>query len=196
MSTPTGFKRRLASELSAMATHPAPAPATRAPARRLRVPLTIAAVATAAVATAVVVPTLTGSGGSPAYAVTQQGDGSLVLDLKRAEGMPGLEKQLKKMGVRAVIMKADEDCSTGKPPMVPGSSQRQPVTYELPGAPGKARINPERIRNGETLLLAVEFRDGEDTPFAISDRLVQKVPTCTVGGIGTFMVYAPGHEPK
>ena len=48
MSTPTGFKQRLAAELSAMATHPAPVQATRTPARRLRVPLTIAAVATAA----------------------------------------------------------------------------------------------------------------------------------------------------
>ncbi|BCL28966.1 hypothetical protein ACFFS2_05960 [Streptomyces aurantiacus] len=189
MSTPTGFKRRLAAELSAMATHPAPAQATRAPARRLRVPLTIAAVATAAVATAVVVPSLSGAGSSPAYAVAQESDGSLVMDLKHGDGMPGLEKQLRKMGVRAAILKGDKDCSTGKPPMVPGSSQREPVTY-FDNDPGKARINPDRIRDGETLLIVAEFRKGDDAPFAVSDRLVPEVPTCSVGGIGTFVAHA------
>ena len=188
MNTPTGFKQRLASELSAMATHPAPAQAARTPSRRLRVPFTIAAVAAAAVAAAIVVPTLSGAGNSPAYAVTQEDDGSLIMDLKRGDGMPGLEKQLKKMGVRAAILKGDEDCSTGMPPVVPGSSQREPVTY-FDNDPGKARINPDRIRDGETLLLVAEFRNGEDTPFAVSDRLVQKVPACSVGGIGTFVAH-------
>ncbi|GLY97203.1 hypothetical protein [Actinoplanes sp. NBRC 103695] len=188
MNTPTGFKQRLASELSAMATHPAPAQAARNPARRLRLPFMIATVAAAAVAVAVVVPALSGAGDSPAYAVTQENDGSLVMDLKRGDGMPGLEKQLKKMGVRAAILKGDEDCATGIPPMVPGSSQREPVTY-FDDDPGKARINPDRIRDGETLLIVAEFRNGEDTPFAVSDRLVLNVPACSVGGIGTLVAH-------
>jgi hypothetical protein len=189
MNTPTGFKQRLASELSAMATHPAPAQVARTPARRLRVPFTIAVATAAAVAAAVIVPALSGPGGSPAYAVTRQNDGSLVMDLKHGDGMPGLEKQLKKMGVPAAILEGDEDCSTGMPPMVPGSAQREPVTY-FDNDPGKARINPDRIRDGETLLIVAEFRKGEETPFAVSDRLVLKVPACSVGGIGTFVVHA------
>src|SRR5207245_1314118 len=104
MSTPTGFKKRLGAELSAMAADPVPAPvpATRAPARR-RVRLTVA-VATAAVAAAVAVPVLSGSGSSPAYAVTKQSDGSLMLYLNRHDGLSGLQKQLRRMGVRAAAL--------------------------------------------------------------------------------------------
>ncbi|WP_128377621.1 hypothetical protein [Streptomyces cavernae] len=182
MNTPTGYKQRLASELSAMATHPAPVTATRAPARRLRVPFTIAAVATAAVAAAVVVPTLSGSGSSPAYAVTQRSDGSVALDLNRAEGLPGLQQQLKKLGLPAVVLEGDENCATGKPPLAPGAEGRYPMTYTNT-KPFKGIIDPDLIRDGETLLIVADFRD-DDSVLSVSYRLVSKVPTCSEPWIG------------
>ncbi|WP_413807281.1 hypothetical protein [Streptomyces sp. OE57] len=191
MSTPTGFKQRLASELSAMATDPAPVRATRAPARRLRVRFAVAAVAAAAAA-AVVVPTLSGSGASPAYAVTEQDDGSLILHLDRAEGLPGLQKQLKEMGVRAAVLEGDENCPTGAPPHAPWATAGYALTF--PSAPGRALIHPDMIPDdtvlpngkrikGATLLIVAEF--GKDhTTKSVSFRLVRKVPKCSVPGIG------------
>ncbi|GAA2317110.1 hypothetical protein [Streptomyces violaceusniger] len=191
MSTPTGFKRRLASELSAMATDPAPAAATRAPARRFRVRFAVAAVAAAA-ATAVVVPTLSGSGASPAYAVTKQDDGSLVLRLDRPEGLPGLQKQLKEMGVRAAALEGDENCPTGAPPHAPWATAGYAMTVS--SDPWSAVIHPELIPDdtvlpngkrvkGATLLIVAEF--GKDhTTKGVSFRLVEKVPECSVPGIG------------
>lgn len=55
------------------------------------------------------------SGGSPAYAVTRQDDGSLILHQNRAEGLDGLQMQLTRMGVRAVALEADENCAEGHP---------------------------------------------------------------------------------
>ncbi|CDR06659.1 hypothetical protein [Streptomyces iranensis] len=191
MSTPTGFKQRLESELSAMATDPAPLRATRAPARRLRVRFAVTAVAAAA-ATAVVVPTLSGSGASPAYAVTKQGDGSLVLRLDRAEGLPGLQKQLKEMGVRAAVLEGDKKCPTGAPPESPWATEDYAMTF--PAQPWKAVIHPDMIPDAAvlpdgrrvgaaTLLVVAEFGKDHSTQ-AVSFRLVEKVPTCSVPGIG------------
>ncbi|MDP9613412.1 hypothetical protein [Streptomyces demainii] len=191
MSTPTGFKRRLASELSAMATAPAPVGATRAPARRLRVRFAIAAVATAA-ATAVVVPTLSGSGAAPAYAVTKQDDGSLILHLDRPEGLPGLQKQLKEMGVRAAVLEGDKNCPTGAPPEAPWATMDYAMTVS--SQPWSAIIRPDMIPDdtvlpdgrrvkGATLLIVAEFGKNHTTK-GVSFRLVEEVPKCSVPGIG------------
>ncbi|MGW3562858.1 hypothetical protein ACWDSL_02975 [Streptomyces sp. NPDC000941] len=195
MSAPTQFKQGLAAELSAMATAqapaPAPAPATRAPARRLRLPLAVATVAAAAAA-AVVVPALSGSGGSPAYAVTKKDDGSLILHLNRPEGLPGLQQQLKKMGVRAAALEGDENCPTGAPPHAPWATAGYALTF--PSDPGKAVIHPDLIPDdtvrsdgrrvaGATLLIVAEFGKDNATK-SVSFRLVSKVPECSVPGIG------------
>ncbi|MEU7040019.1 hypothetical protein AB0A77_03040 [Streptomyces varsoviensis] len=177
MTTPNGFKKQLAEQLSAMATAPA-APAASVPARRRRTPLAVAAVA--AVAAAVVVPAVSGSGSTPAYAVNKQADGSLILDLNRAEGLPGLQKQLKKLGVPAVALKADKNC-TEAPPAEYWATQFHALTSE----PGKARIRPDMIPHAATLLIVAEFKK-DDSVKSVAYRLVKKnkVPTCAVPGIG------------
>ena len=179
MSTPTGFKQRLSSELSAMATHSAPAPATLAQSRRLRVPFTAAAVVAASVAAAVIVPTLSGSGGSPAYAVSQQDDGSLILHLNRAEGLDGLQKQLTSMGVRAVALEGDENCAEGHPGVGTWATKDPVLTF--PSDPGKVQIHPEIFPKDATLLLVAEFK-GDGSVHAMTDWLVPKVPTCSLPG--------------
>ncbi|MFF6995909.1 hypothetical protein ACFY93_13285 [Streptomyces sp. NPDC008313] len=183
MSTPTHFKRRLASELSAMAATEAAPTATRAPARRPRVRFTIAAGIAAAAAAAVVVPTVSGSGSSPAYAVTRQDDGSLILEMRRAEGAPGLQRQLNKMGVRAAVLEGDAHCATGAPSEAPGSHDRYPMTFSDSEPSWQAHIHPDLIHDGETLLIVAESED-DGTTRAVSSRLVTKVPACSVPGIG------------
>ncbi|MEV0266474.1 hypothetical protein AB0I49_34730 [Streptomyces sp. NPDC050617] len=178
MTTPNGFKKQLAEELSAMATAPSPAPAAPVPARRRRTPFAVAAVAAAAAA--IVVPAVSGSGSTPAYAVDKQDDGSLVLDLNRPEGLPGLQEQLKKLGVPAVALKADKGC-TEAPPAEYWATKYLALTSE----PGKARIRPDMIPHAATLLIVAEFKK-DDSVKAVSYRLVKKnkVPTCAVPGIG------------
>ncbi len=178
MTTPTGFKKQLAAELSARATAPSPGPAASAPARRRRAPFALAAVAAATAA--IVVPTVSGSGSTPAFAVTKQADGSLILDLNRAEGLPGLQEQLKKLGVPAVALKADKNC-TEAPPAEYWATKFHALTSE----PGKARIRTDMIPKKATLLIVAEFKK-DDSVKAVSYRLVKKnkVPTCAVPGIG------------
>ncbi|MBB5936476.1 hypothetical protein [Streptomyces zagrosensis] len=188
MNTPTEFKQLLASELSVMAAEAAPDQAPSAPTRRRRAPLAIAAVATAAAA-AVIVPTVSGSGSTPAYAVTEQDDGSVILDLRRAEGLPGLQRELKKLHLPAVALEGDENCSKGHPGI--GTYATAFAVMKYPSAPGKARIYPDVIPKGTwvggkyyppaTLLLVAEFKDNGKVK-GLSDWLVTDVPSCSKPG--------------
>ncbi|NHI12022.1 hypothetical protein STPH2_7392 [Streptomyces sp. KO7888] len=195
MNTPTAFKDRLASELSAMATATAPASVAAAPVRRLRVPLMAAGVATAAAAAAVILPSVSGSGASPAYAVTEEDDGSVIVDLNRPEGLPGLQKQLKELGIRAVAQQGDKDCAAG----YPGGWALAKAVLTYPSDPGKVRIYPDRLpvhdaaadgnkkriddvqRPDPTLLLVADFeKDG--TVRTLTDWVVNEVPSCSLPG--------------
>ncbi|MBQ0951207.1 hypothetical protein [Streptomyces sp. RK76] len=205
MNTPTAFKDRLASELSAMATTTAPAPVAAAPVRRLRVPLMAAGVATAAAAAAVILPSVSGSGASPAYAVTEEDDGSVIVDLNRPEGLPGLQKQLKELGIRAVAQQGDKDCAAG----YPGGWALAEAVLTYPSDPGKVRIYPDRLpsriaqgsrptdhvatadgnkkriddvqRPAPTLLLVADF-EKNGTVRTLTDWVVSEVPSCSLPG--------------
>ncbi|MDX3321204.1 hypothetical protein PV415_30315 [Streptomyces sp. ME03-5684b] len=183
MSTPTHFKRRLASELASMAAEYGPAPVTRTPARRLHVRFTVAAVTAAAAAAAVVIPTVSGSGSAPAYAVTQQDDGSLTLEIRDTDGMSDLQDKLDELGVRAKVLEGDDRCATGAPPEAPGAHLRYPMTFSDADGPGSVHFDPDLIHENETLLIVVGTR--EDTTIrSLSSRLVTQVPACSVPNIG------------
>ncbi|MDI6520359.1 hypothetical protein QMA61_29720 [Streptomyces coelicoflavus] len=193
MNTPTGFKDRLANELSAMAHASPAAPATPTLGRRRRAPLMAAGVAAAAAA--VILPSVSGSGATPAYAVSEENDGSVLVHLNRPEGLPGLQKQLKALGIRAVALKADDNCPT-KYPFAAYATAKPTLTY--PSDPGKVRIYPNRIPDGTgdifeslptsesrpaTLLLVAEFRK-DGTVRTMTPWLVKDVPSCSLPGTG------------
>ena len=107
MNNPTqldSFESALLAELRReVAAHPAPvtAPAVaRRPKRRLR----LAAVAATGVAASVVAVFGTGgTGGSPAYAVQQDGDGDVIVTVHRLDDASGLERALADKGIDADV---------------------------------------------------------------------------------------------
>ncbi|MGW2133711.1 hypothetical protein [Streptomyces coelicoflavus] len=193
MNIPTGFKDRLANELSAVAHATPAAPATPTLGRCRRAPLMAAGVAAAAAA--VILPSVSGSGATPAHAVSEENDGSVLVHLNRPEGLPGLQKQLKALGIRAVALKADDNCPT-KYPFAAYATAKPTLTY--PSDPGKVRIYPNRIPDGTgdileslptsesrpaTLLLVAEFRK-DGTVRTMTPWLVKDVPSCSLPGTG------------
>lgn len=163
-----------------------PAPATRTPARRSRVRFTVmgvVAVTAVAAAAGVVIPTVSGSGSAPAYAVIQQDDGSLTLELRDTDGMSDLQDKLDELGVRARVLEGDDRCATGAPPEAPGAHLRYPMTFSDREGLGTVHFDPALFHEDETLLIVVGTREGT-TIRSVSSRLVTQVPACSVPNIG------------
>jgi hypothetical protein len=98
------FETALLTELRReVAEHPAAEPrpvVTRRPRRTLRL---VAVAATGVAASVVAVLGLGGSGGSPAYAVEQNGAGDVVVTIHRLDDAAGLEQALKDEGIDADV---------------------------------------------------------------------------------------------
>lgn len=96
------FEAALLAELRReVAEHPAPAPV---PVRRSRRRVRLAAVgATGIAASVVTVFGLGGTGGSPAYAVQQSGDGDVIVTVHRLDDAAGLEDALRAQGIDATV---------------------------------------------------------------------------------------------
>ncbi|OWA01465.1 hypothetical protein B9W64_36320 [Streptomyces sp. CS159] len=80
----------------------------------------VAAVTAAAAAAGVVVPAASGSGSSPAHAVTEQDDGSLILELRDTDGMSDLQDKLDELGVRARVLEGTTAAPRALRPRLPG----------------------------------------------------------------------------
>ncbi|GLW72243.1 hypothetical protein Kpho02_45420 [Kitasatospora phosalacinea] len=184
----SNFERALGEELVAMATEraAAPAPAPRRSAVRRR-PLSAAlAVGAAAVTTAVVLPAALGGGhgGSAAYAVTEESDGTFLLELRDPAGLPDMVAELRGHGVRAAGLKhvqgtADDDC-----PVVPDRPSPAPDAIRSePGDHPAERIDPSRIPAGATVLLRFWAYDGGQWIF--NATVVDAVPACLPALRGT-----------
>jgi hypothetical protein len=119
-----GFDERLLDELKRIVTEDlleesAAMPAARRPRWGRRIGVTLGLAAAFAVAIVAVVPTLGGEeGGPPAYAVTQNGDGSVTVEIRSIEEDAGLEAQLEAAGVPAAVhyLPAGKVCALPKPP--------------------------------------------------------------------------------
>jgi hypothetical protein len=109
------YEERLLSELRA---YVAERPQTGTPVaveRRHRLPkVALAGAAAAAVAGGVVIAT-GGDGASAAYAVEQQGDGSVTVEIRKLEDAEGLQAKLRDAGVQAVVkyLPIGKTCASG-----------------------------------------------------------------------------------
>ncbi|MFD0563166.1 hypothetical protein ACFQ2M_14810 [Kitasatospora saccharophila] len=177
------FERKLGEELIAMAAEraagsTAPAP-RRAPARR-RPLLAALAVGAAAVATAVVLPAVLGGehGGNAAYAVTEESDGSFLLELRDPAGLSDMVAELQAHGVEAAGLKhvqgtADDDC-----PAAPEQRSLAPdaVRFAHDSRHHGSVVDPAKIPAGATVLLRFWSYDGGQWTF--SPTVVDTVPAC------------------
>jgi hypothetical protein len=99
--TPTTFEDRLLDELrTVVAARPAPEAVSAAPPRRLRLALATGAVAATAVGVVVISG---GDSAAPAYAVEQQPDGSVTVEIRSLRDAAGLQEKLRAAGIPAVV---------------------------------------------------------------------------------------------
>lgn len=128
------------------------------------------------VATALAV-TLTATGASPAFAVTQNGDGSVTVTIGQIEGVTGANAELARLGVRARAVTAEPHCA----------STLVPVNHVIGGGalrpgPGQDAITvlPSAIPPSDTLVLVAEQVSGNRTALA-AIMVNGPAPTCYGG---------------
>ncbi|MFJ4276227.1 hypothetical protein ACIP29_37430 [Streptomyces coelicoflavus] len=142
----------------------------------------VAVVTAAAAVAVVVVPAVSGSGSAPAYAVTEQDDGSLILVIRDTDGMADLQGKLDELGVRARVLEGDDRCATGAPPEAPGAHFRYPMTFSIEEGPGTVHFDPALIHEDETLLIVVGRARGQREAAVGGQR---SVPAAVPAGAGS-----------
>ena len=129
----------------------APRPARR----RLRrgVPLTAGAlvVAGAMIAAALI---LTAGTSPPAYAVSENSDGTVTVTINELLGVSGANAELVRLGVRATVARVEPGCNASAN-LVPGPP---PLATKMvhPDRPGVMTIDPSLIPPGDTLRISAE----------------------------------------
>lgn len=145
------------------------------PRRPVLRPAALAAVLAGAVVLAIGVPALLG-GGTPAYAVTDNPDGTITIKIYEAKDAKGLQATLRSRGFNVIVdyVPADKTCAPQprSTTWVPGVRLARPqsATEEQEGA--GFRIDPSVVKPGQTAVL--EFLVAEDDgglQAGISDRV-------------------------
>ncbi|MGW4809035.1 hypothetical protein ACWEO5_33535, partial [Kitasatospora sp. NPDC004272] len=141
------------------------------------------AVGAAAVATAVVLPAVLGGehGGNAAYAVTEESDGSFLLELRDPAGLSDMVAELQAHGVKAAGLKhvqgtADDDC-----PAAPEQRSLAPdaVRFAHDSQHNGSVIDPAKIPAGATVLLQFWSYDvAAPGAWTFSPTVVDTVPAC------------------
>ncbi|MBT2448215.1 hypothetical protein J7F03_14215 [Streptomyces sp. ISL-43] len=194
-SRPSAFEERLKAELVAIAAEGAQAQAetkagfaVRSPARRLRMPLAVGLAASAAAAL-IALPVMGDEGGtSAAYALTKGEDGTITVKLFNPEGLPGLERELRGLGVPVVVVDqkpvAECDATGGGfdgPVMTPDGKSWEPYEDVLAsnGDEPVLKINSKTVKPGHTLVLVrpmTPSRKGSGAGFGTMET--SRVPSC------------------
>ncbi|MFD8480747.1 hypothetical protein [Kitasatospora sp. NPDC059673] len=180
----SNFERRLGEELAALAAEREPA--RRPGVLRRRPVLAALAVGAAAVATALVLPVALGGehGGTAAYAVTREPDGTIALQLRDPAGLPGMVATLQRYGVRAAWL--EEASSADDCPLLYPVGARAQYDRVLPGdGPGTVRIDPRLVPAGSTVLLTAGHIPvgGQQSVSTFGARVVDTVPSCVPPGV-------------
>jgi hypothetical protein len=109
-----------------------------------------------AVALAVTIA-LSSGGGTPAYAVTQNADGSVTVTIRQLVGVDGANGELATLGVPVRTAAPEPGCQTraGDFTALRIAPSLRSMLFEYTGAAGQAvKIDPSAVPAGDTLLLA------------------------------------------
>jgi hypothetical protein len=135
-------------------TLPARAATSRARAGR-RLSLAGVAASFAAVIVSVVLLTTSGSGPAPAYAITQNSDGTVTITVREVVAVPEVDEKLEALGLPIRAVEVKPECtatSTGRPLPNPN---HQPLFGHFFSKEGTGlRIDPRVIPRGDTLVIA------------------------------------------
>ncbi|MFD2355360.1 hypothetical protein ACFSTC_48010 [Nonomuraea ferruginea] len=150
------------------------------PRRRLVRPALLAPALALGVAVAVGVPTLLG-GGTPAYAVSKNADGTLTITINQAKDPKPLEATLRGMGVNAVVdyIPGGKRCSPQ--PRSTSFLSRQEAQNPADGRPFHIwppntdepgfRIDPAAIKPGQTAVLEFSVSADDKTAEHLGEHL-------------------------
>ncbi len=131
------------------------------PRRRRALSLAAAALTLIAVTATAVVLLSTGNGLSPAYAITQNANGTVTLTLDEVIGVQPANQELARLGVRVVVAKVEAGCNeTGQiVRLVEGNIFRMIEPAKAGDGLGGLRwvIHPAAIPQGDTLRLSVQI---------------------------------------
>jgi hypothetical protein len=165
----SGFEERLLTELKDVvrarnldATAGLDIPAPRAPARSRRRRVTLAVAAATLLAGGMAAPAVLGLGGSAAYAVDRAADGTITVSIRDFKDAPGLERQLRRLGVNAVVdyVPFGRQCRAPRATPVPdpsptllsgeGSSKENRATF---------RMDPKALRPGQSVIIELMYTE-------------------------------------
>ena len=104
-----------------------------------------------------------GAGGTPAYAVTSNGDGTITVMIREIVGIEGANAKLAALGVPVRVVPVEPNC----PPVSGGSTpdrvspERQHTIMSLLGPPGIAsvKVTPGAIPSGDTFVIGARQLD-------------------------------------
>lgn len=155
-------------------------PPTRRPVRRR---LVLAGASVAAVAAAVTVPLALG--GSPAYAVSPNSDGSVTVAIQRPEDADGLQRTLAANGV------------TAKVDYVPSGYACDPARFTPADGPGAGTVSVQHGSEGMTFTVTRSMGDGGRTLVIVMSGDEQSGSLDVASAQGTVGACAarPGNRP-
>ena len=185
--TMTNFEDRLISELieehgAALATVERPA-GRRGNGR----PLWIGGGAVAVAAAIAIGITLVGGGSAPAYAVTQNPDGTVTLTLNELSGIDGANQRLHQLGLPVVVVPATADCAAPSArPLDLDQSNPYMMQHVLPNMPFHSNgvtFDVRDIPAGATLMVSGGSQavspPGNGTGIWMTEGLIQgSAPSC------------------
>jgi hypothetical protein len=126
---------------------------------------------------------LTAAGSSPAFAVTPHRDGTVSVVIRRVEGIPGANRRLAQLGIRARAVRVAEGCQVAPPGALSriavATLVRHGHTNWVGGTPGaiKTQIRPAQIPSGRTLVISA-VRAGTLVRLARGRAVPGAIPAC------------------
>jgi hypothetical protein len=192
------FEDRLWAELverhTALAAQPGAVPArrrtSRAPLRRL---LPIAVTALIAAVAIVLAGGLGSGGGTPAYAVTQNPDGTVTVTIRELVGVEGADNQLETLGVPVRVAAPEAGCVTSSyTPVRLTAAMHATLFHYTSTGPRGVQIDPAAIPVGDTLLLSAREAGQGVVALAVTLYRGQAPPCLPPGPAGTTAPATPG----
>jgi len=164
---------------------PAPASAARRRRRRRLVPLASALALLLAGAVALELTLNSGRGAPPAYAVTQNADGTVTVELHELVGVHGANTVLAALGVAVRVVPVVSDCAANpsRYTFVPTRGRTLAIPQKPTETGAGLRVYVASIPAGDTLVIAAdELQPGA---FAVHVRLLHgATPPCLPRGPG------------
>lgn len=122
---------------------------------------------------AVVAGSLLWGGGSAAYAVTRNADGTVTVSIEDVAAIGPANEELRKFGLRVKAVPMTADC-----PSLDGAALYRGTDWDAPDRTGNSVTLSQRIPEGYTVLLAVSRYPNRGTGLGYTGPVQDPAPSC------------------